>query len=612
MDAGSDLSPERRPYPGRVPQLRLALAQLDTRVGDLGANAALIRRWVAQAAAAGAHLVAFPELALTGYPVEDLALRRSFVAASRLAVARLAADLDADGFGGVAVVVGYLDALDTDLDDARPLVPGVAVDAGGPQNRVAVLWHGAVVATTAKQHLPNYGVFDEFRYFVPGRELTVLRLHGVDVALAICEDLWHAEGRVAAAGAAGAGLLLVVNGSPYETGKGPARLDLIRRAAARSGATLAYLNKVGGQDELVFDGQSVVVDPTGALVARAPQFEEGSLVVDLDLPPAVEAPTDLPGDREATAAGLPVRRVLLSADPLPAWPAGTPPIAPVLDAEEEVYRSLVTGLRSYVRGNRFRSVVLALSGGIDSALVAALAVDAVGADAVHAVAMPSVYSSAHSLTDAEDLARRTGLHYSVVPIAPMVSAFLDSLHLTGTAEENLQSRVRGTTLMGLSNSAGHLVLATGNKSELAVGYSTIYGDAVGGFAPLKDVPKTLVWALARWRNKDAEQRGEIPPIPENSISKPPSAELAPGQMDTDSLPPYEILDAVLDGYIVHDLGVAELVAAGFARELVERIVRLVDGAEWKRRQYPPGPKISIKAFGRDRRLPITNAWREGR
>lgn len=600
-----------------VPQLRLALAQLDTRVGDLAANAALIRRWVAQAAAAGAHLVAFPELALTGYPVEDLALRRSFVAASRRAVARLAADLDADGFGGLAVVVGYLDALDSDLDDARPLKPGVAVDAGGPQNRVAVLWHGVVAATTAKQHLPNYGVFDESRYFVPGRELTVLRLHGVDVALAICEDLWHAEGRVAAAGAAGAGLLLVVNGSPYETGKGPARLDLIRRAATRSGATLAYLNKVGGQDELVFDGQSVVVDPTGALVARAPQFEEGSLVVDLDLPPAVDERVDAPDvarrpGATATAAGLPVHRVLLSADPLPPWPAGTPPVAAVLDAEEEVYRSLVTGLRSYVRGNRFRSVVLALSGGIDSALVAALAVDAVGADAVHAVAMPSVYSTDHSLTDAEDLARRTGLHYSVIPIAPMVSAFLDSLQLTGTAEENLQSRVRGTTLMGLSNSAGHLVLATGNKSELAVGYSTIYGDAVGGFAPLKDVPKTLVWALARWRNKDAEQRGEIAPIPENSISKPPSAELAPGQMDTDSLPPYEILDAVLDGYIVHDLGVAELVAAGFDRELVERIVRLADGAEWKRRQYPLGPKISVKAFGRDRRLPVTNAWREGR
>jgi NAD+ synthase (glutamine-hydrolysing) len=590
-----------------VPQLRLALAQLDTAVGDLAGNAAKIRRWVAQAAAAGAQLVAFPELALTGYPVEDLALRRSFVEASRTAVHRLAADLDADGLGGIAVVVGYLDALDADLAGVRPLEPGVPMDAGGPQNRVAVLWAGRVATTTAKQHLPNYGVFDEERYFVPGRELTVLRLHGVDIALAICEDLWHLEGRVAATGAAGAGLLLVVNGSPYESGKGPARLQLVREAAAGSGATVAYLNKVGGQDELVFDGQSLVLDSSGALLARAPQFEEGSLVVDLELAPAVTA---VPGPE--TAAGLPVRRVVLAPDPLPAWPAGAPPIAPVLGADEEVYRSLVTGLRSYVRGNRFRSVVLALSGGIDSALVAALAVDAVGADAVYAVALPSEYSSAHSLTDAEDMARRTGLHYSVIPIAPMVSAFLDTLHLTGVAEENLQSRVRGTTVMGLSNAHGHLVLATGNKSELAVGYSTIYGDAVGGFAPLKDVPKTLVWALARWRNKDAEQRGEMPPIPENSISKPPSAELAPGQVDTDSLPPYEILDALLDGYVVHDLSVGELVDAGFERELVERIVRLVDGAEWKRRQYPPGPKISIKAFGRDRRLPITNAWREGR
>lgn len=590
-----------------MPQLRLALAQLDTRVGDLAGNAAAIRAWVAQAAAAGAHLVAFPELALTGYPVEDLALRRSFLAASRRALSTLATDLAADGLGGIAVVVGYLDAISPDLESPRSTTaghPDPSVAAGGPQNRVGVLWQGRVVATAAKHHLPTYGVFDEFRYFVPGRELTVLRLHGVDVALAICEDLWGEGGPVAAAGAAGAALLLVVNGSPYEVGKGTARLDLVRRRAAQTRATVAYLNTVGGQDELVFDGQSLVVAPDGELLARAPQFEEGSLVVDLQLPAAAAHPPE--------PADYAVRRVVLAPEPLPAWAAVPGPVAPVLGADEEIYRSLVTGLRAYARKNRFRSVVFGLSGGIDSALIAALAVDALGPDAVHAIAMPSSYSSAHSLSDAEDLARRTGLHYSVVPIAPMVSAFLGALALRGVAEENLQSRVRGTTLMGLSNQHGHLVLAPGNKSELAVGYSTIYGDAVGGFAPLKDVFKTLVWSLARWRNKAAEERGEVPPIPENSITKAPSAELAPGQVDTDSLPPYEILDAVLDGYVVHDLGVAELVEAGFDRELVERTVRLVDGAEWKRRQYPPGPKISVKAFGRDRRLPVTNAWREGR
>lgn len=610
-----------------MPQLRLALAQLDTRVGDLPGNAAAIRSRVAQAAAAGAHLVAFPELSLTGYPVEDLALRRSFLAASRAALGALAADLAADGHGSVPVVVGYLDAVAADLESPRSATagrPDASVAAGGPQNCVGVLWQGRVVATSAKHHLPTYGVFDEYRYFVPGRELTILRVHGVDVALAICEDLWGDGGPVAAAGAAGAGLLVVVNGSPYEVGKGAARLELVRRRAAETGATVAYLNTVGGQDELVFDGQSFVVSSDGTLEARAPQFEEGCLVVDLDLPAAPTSPTSPTTSTPPTTpptpttsagpapGGYPVRRLVLTPDPLPAWTAAPAPVAPTLAAEEEVYRSLVTGLRAYATKNRFRSVVFGLSGGIDSALIAAIAVDALGAAAVHAVALPSAYSSAHSLSDAEDLARRTGLHYSVVPIAPMVAAYLESVRLTGVAEENLQSRVRGTTLMGLSNQHGHLVLAPGNKSELAVGYSTIYGDAVGGFAPLKDVPKTLVWALARWRNKAAEERGEVPPIPESSIAKAPSAELAPGQVDTDSLPPYEILDAVLDGYVVHDLGVAELVAGGFDRELVERIVRLVDGAEWKRRQYPPGPKISVKAFGRDRRLPITNAWREGR
>jgi NAD+ synthase (glutamine-hydrolysing) len=458
-----------------------------------------------------------------------------------------------------------------------------------------VLHGGRIVARYAKHHLPNYGVFDEYRYFVPGTGTTIVRVDGVDIALAICEDLWQDGGPVAEVSATGAGLLVVINGSPYERNKDDARLELCSRRAREAGCALAYVNLVGGQDELVFDGDSLVVDAQGVLVARAPQFAESLLVVDLELPMA-----DPTTSRSSAAIGFPVPHH----EPLPAV------VAQRLSDHAEVWAALVLGLRDYVGKNGFRSVVLGLSGGIDSAVVAAIAVDALGADNVHGVSMPSVYSSQHSRDDAADLAHRTGVHYRTVAIAPIVDAFQSQLSLTGLAEENLQARVRGTTLMAISNAEGHLVLATGNKSELSVGYSTIYGDAVGGFAPIKDVPKVDVWALARWRNAEAQARGETPPIPSSSIDKPPSAELRPGQLDTDSLPDYAELDGLLDDYVENDRGAAELVAAGFDRALVERVLRLTDTAEYKRRQYPPGTKISVKGFGRDRRLPITNRWRE--
>ncbi len=580
--------------------LRLALNQIDTTVGDIAGNGDLVVHWTRRAAERGAHLVAFPELALTGYPVEDLALRPSFVDASRAALTGLAARLEAEGLGAVAVVVGYLGRSTTSSDR-------LGLPVGSPQNCAALLHGGKVVTRLAKHHLPNYGVFDEFRYFVPGDTLPLVRLHGVDVALAICEDIWQDGGRVQAARQAGAGLLLVVNASPYEANKDDVRLELIRKRAAEADCTLAYVNQVGGQDELVFDGDSAVVTATGEVLARAPQFEEHCLLIDLELPRA----TTEPQGSHFVADGLEVVHTVLSEEPLPE-PAErvTPDQSPRLNEEEEIYGALVTGLRAYIRKNGFKSALIGLSGGIDSALVAALAVDAVGAENTHCVSMPSAYSSQHSRDDAAELARRTGLHFRTVSIAPMFDAYMGALGLTGLAEENLQSRLRGTLLMAISNQEGHLVLAPGNKSELAVGYSTLYGDSVGAYGPIKDVYKTLVFRLARWRNQAAVERGETPPIPENTISKPPSAELRPDQVDTDSLPDYDLLDAVLTAYVERDLGRAGILAEGYDPAVVDRVIRLVDTAEYKRRQYPPGTKISSKNFGRDRRQPITNRWRE--
>ncbi|PJE94519.1 NAD+ synthase [Streptomyces carminius] len=581
-----------------MPQLRLALNQIDSTVGDLAGNADAVVRWTRRSAERGAHLAAFPEMVLTGYPVEDLALRPSFVQASRAALTALAARLADEGLGELPVVVGY-------LDRAEKAQPRYGQPAGAPQNAAAVLHRGEVALTYAKHHLPNYGVFDEFRYFVPGETLPVIRVRGVDVALAICEDLWQDGGRVPAARTAGAGLLLSVNASPYERDKDDTRLDLVRRRAREAGCTTAYLAMSGAQDDLVFDGDSIVVDAVGEVLARAPQFEECCLVLDLDLPAAAEAPSGTVAD------GLRIDHRTLSPDPLPAYEPEYPGTeAPRMDDDEEVYTALVTGLRAYTRKNGFRSVLIGLSGGIDSALVAAIACDALGPENVHGISMPSRYSSEHSRDDAAELARRTGLNYRTVPIGPMFDAYMDSLHLTGLAEENLQARLRGTLLMGLSNQEGHIVLAPGNKSELACGYSTLYGDSVGAYGPIKDVYKTTVFRLARWRNRAAAERGETPPIPENSISKPPSAELRPGQVDADSLPDYDVLDPILELYVDRDRGCEEIIAEGFDPETVTRVLRMTDTAEYKRRQYPPGTKISAKGFGKDRRLPITNRWRE--
>ncbi len=558
-------------------KLRVALAQVNPTVGDLAGNAALIKEGVATAAAQGAQIAIFPEMALTGYPVEDLALRPSFQQASRIALEQLATEIDPS----IVAIVGYLDQV-------------VTTDgAGKPQNKVAVISGGAVKASYAKCHLPNYGVFDEYRNFAPGNETLVVRIHGVDVGIAICEDLWIDGGITAQLAARKPGLVIVPNGSPYERNKDDVRLSLVTGRARQAAAPLVYVNMTGGQDDLVFDGDSIVVNAAGEVIARAPQFEDGIMLVDIDVATHTSTPD-----------------VTISEDEVVLDRTLVPGIAARLGDEEEIWNAIVVGLRDYVAKNGFTSVLVGLSGGIDSALVAALAVDALGPDRVHGVGMPSKYSSEHSLADARQMAANTGLGFRVVEIQKMVDAYIQELSLTGLAEENVQARVRGTTLMGLSNQEGHLVLATGNKSELACGYSTLYGDAVGGYAPIKDIYKTDVWALSRWRNQVAREAGETPPIPENSITKEPSAELRPDQKDSDSLPEYEILDRVLKAYVDEDLGRDALIAAGFDKDLVMRVISLVDRAEYKRRQYPPGTKVSQRAFGKDRRLPMTSKWCE--
>ena len=545
-------------------------------MGDLINNRALILDYAEKAQAAGVHLLVFPEMVLTGYPVEDLALRATFRKASRKAIAEVA-----DSIGEIApemtAVVGYLD------EDSK----------GAPQNAVAIIHRGQIVGRYIKHHLPNYGVFDEFRNFVPGATSLVFRVHGIDVGVAICEDIWRFEGPVEQLAARTPGLVVVPNGSPFEREKDDQRAGLVSQRAQEIGAPLCYVNMTGGQDDLVFDGDSIVVDAQGRTIARAPQFDDGLMVVDVE----VEGSTSTPD-------------LILSEKPIPHYTSLTPGVAQRLDDAAEIWQALVVGLRDYVEKNGFKTVLLGLSGGIDSAVVAAIAADAIGPRRVYGVSLPSQYSSDHSLSDAQDSAQRIGLRYSVVHIQPMVNTFLSELGLTGLAEENVQARVRGTTLMGLSNQEGHLVLATGNKSELAVGYSTLYGDAVGGYAPIKDLLKMEVWAIARWRNQEAIRRGEVPPIPENSINKEPSAELRPDQKDSDSLPDYPTLDRMLTIYIDEDGGLEGLLAAGFDPQLAMRTIRMVDRAEYKRRQYPPGTKISKRAFGKDRRLPITSHWTE--
>ena len=558
-------------------QIRVALAQINPTVGDLKKNADLISKHAFDAANAGAVIVVYPEMILTGYPVEDLANRASFREASIAAVNELATRINNEGNGDLTLLVGYLGQS----------------DAGKPQNCVAVIYRGEIVATYIKHHLPNYGVFDEYRNFTPGAHSLVIRVCGVDIGIAICEDIWQSGGPVAELAKRNIGLLLVPNGSPYEVNKNDARLALVKQRALEVGAPLAYVNMTGAQDDLVFDGDTIVVSGIGELIARAPQFEDGLMIIDLDVKIASSDPD-----------------LIISAAPILKYKKIVPGVARRLGDLEQIWQGLVIGLRDYVLKNNFKSVILGISGGIDSALVAALASDAIGADKVHGIAMPSKYSSQHSLSDAKELASNIGLNYRIIEITPMVANMIENLRVDGLAEENLQARVRGLTLMALSNQEGHLVLATGNKSELAVGYSTMYGDAVGGFAPIKDLYKTQVWQLATWRNELAMLQGQTPPIPESSIKKEPSAELAPNQKDSDSLPEYKLLDQILSIYIDEDGGRPAALAAGFDPLLVDKVVGLVDRAEYKRRQYPPGTKISSRAFGKDRRLPITSHWRE--
>jgi NAD+ synthase (glutamine-hydrolysing) len=546
--------------------LRVAGAQLNLRVGDITGNEARIADAMAWAEGEQADVLLLPELAINGYPPEDLVLRSDFVTAGIEALDRLAARSQ-----WTTVVVGFVDR------SAGPVRGAVDATDRTVANAAAVLRQGAVVGVYHKMLLPNYGVFDEDRYFTPGADPATTWLIGdVTSGVSICEDIWLPDGPPSAQAAAGATVLLNINASPFHKGKAVEREMMIVDRARESRAAVVYLNLVGGQDELVFDGCSLAVAPDGTIVHRSPQFEEDLFIVDV---------------------------------PLPGEPVVVTSLTPHLDPIEEVYRALEVGLGDYVRKNEFDQVVIGLSGGIDSALTAVIAADALGPEAVWGVSMPSRFSSQHSIDDARQLASNLGIRFELLPMDNVYQAFLDSLDPVlagtefGTAEENLQARARGAMLMAVSNKHGPMVVATGNKSEMAAGYATLYGDMVGGYAVLKDVFKTLVYDLARWRNKG----GEV--VPQNTIDKPPSAELRPDQKDSDSLPPYEVLDAILQLYVEGDVGVAEIVEEGFDPAIVTRVARMVDRNEYKRRQAAPGVKITVKAFGKDRRLPITNRYR---
>jgi len=555
-------------------KIRFALAQLNPIVGDITGNSLAILDAVARAYQSGARVIATPEMSVTGYPVDDLASSIDFIRQSEDGVTSLAARLATDGYGDAVVIVGYLSAAQ------QPEFGGARA-----HNSLAVLHGGRVIATYAKRHLPNYSVFDEERVFVPGSGTLVLDLGGVVTGFLICEDLWRPDGPVAELSAQRLDAVVVINASPFDTEKDETRFPLLTTRAAEFGCPILYVNAVGGQDDLVFDGDSAVVDATGAVLMRATRFVPALESIDI-------TGADAGGDVNSIALTEPIDHV-------------TPFIGNDLPDLEAIWGALVLGVRDYVTKNGFPSVVLGLSGGIDSAVCAVIAADAIGADRVYGVSMPSRYSSDGSKDDAQVLATTIGCHYAIEPISELVTPFESQLGLTGIAAENIQARARGLILMALSNQQGHLVLTTGNKSEVAVGYSTMYGDTVGGFAPIKDVFKTVVWELARWRNAAAEARGETPPIPENSITKAPSAELRPDQKDQDSLPPYDVLDAILDKLVSRRETIDAVVADGFDRDTVERIAALVAGSEWKRRQSAIGPRISRMAFGRERRLPIT-------
>jgi NAD+ synthase (glutamine-hydrolysing) len=572
-----------------VTRLRVALCQLDPTVGDLEGNTAAIVDAIEEAEDAGCDLAVFGELAVTGYPPEDLLLKPGFVADNLAAMAKVAA-----ATGRCTAVVGFVDD-DVDLYNAA------AVCAGGD-----------IVGVYHKQQLPNYAVFDEKRYFAEGRTpLQLWSVGGVRIGVSICEDVFSPDGPVQAAGRAGAELVVNINGSPFYAGRSLERRQMLATRAADASVHLVYVNQVGGQDELVFDGGSMVFDSAGRLVTALPQFESKVAVVDLDVRPVFRQRLLDPRGRHAT---VPAPCAVVTERPRqePDAPRLRAPVAGVLDPEAEIYAALVLGTRDYVHKNGFTDVVVSLSGGVDSSLVAAVATDALGPGHVHGVAMPSRYSSDHSVTDAEELCRRLGIDLRVVTIEPAHAAYLAMLAPArrerppgepDLTDENLQSRIRGVLLMAFTNEMGWLALTAGNKSEAAVGYSTLYGDTAGGFAVIKDVAKTMVYRLCAWRNA----RDEV--IPPSVLSKPPSAELRPDQRDDQSLPPYSVLDPILEGYVEADMTAGELVAAGFDEELVRRLVRMVDTNEYKRRQSPPGVRVTPKAFGRDRRVPITNRYR---
>jgi NAD+ synthase (glutamine-hydrolysing) len=550
-----------------MPNVRLALAQTNPTVGAIQANLTEILAQVTIAKQSGADIVIFGEMALTGYPIEDLASRESFILEAELAVKSLAAKISELGYKEIAVVIGH-PAMASAQDQT-----GWAI----ARNCASVIQQGKIVGTYAKHHLPNYSVFDEYRNFVPGNNLLTFEHKGLRFSTVICEDIWQQGGPVAKLAEAKTDVALILNGSPFEIDKDDKRLSLVKDLVKRQNCAAAYVNLVGGQDDLVFDGDSIVLDSKGRLVARAKQFKTDLVFIDI----AAKDELVVVGDHHLSK-------------PNDNWQA---------------WNALVLGLRDYIQKNGFKSVVLGLSGGIDSAVCATIAADAIGAENVFGIAMPSRYSSTGSKDDAEDLASRRGINYRVQAIESLVTPFESELSLPGLPAENLQARVRGVILMALSNKEGHLTITTGNKSELAVGYSTIYGDTVGGYAPLKDVEKSLVWELAKWRNAYAVSRNEIEPIPVSSIEKPPSAELRPDQVDQDSLPPYDVLDAILESYINQRKSRAEIISFGFDPAMVEKVLTLVDRAEWKRRQGAIGPKITGMAFGRDRRLPITNKYR---
>ena len=547
-----------------MPFIRLAMVQSNPTVGSLSENTLNLVKLVSEAAAQGAKLVQFGEMSITGYPIEDLATRDSFVSEAETAVSLLAAALVDSGLGEIAVVVGGPSKA------AKPTGWAIA------SNSAFVLHRGRIIAKYSKHHLPNYSVFDEYRNFVSANVDGTFEFEGIRFALAICEDIWQVGGPVARISEFGTQLTLVLNGSPFEIDKDDRRLKLVKDLAKSQNTAVSYVNLVGGQDDLVFDGDSIFTDARGNLIARGQQFAEDIVLIDFD-----GSNASLVSDHVQTKA----------------------------DDHWQIWNALVLGLRDYVQKNGFRSVVLGLSGGIDSAVVATLAADAIGGENVFGVSMPSKYSSAHSKSDAAVLASNLGCNFETIAIEPMVKAFETAMNLEALAGENLQARMRGVILMALSNNDGHLTLTTGNKSELAVGYSTIYGDSVGGFAPIKDVEKSLVWELAKWRNRWALEQNQTPPIPENSISKAPSAELRPDQTDQDSLPEYDVLDAILDLYVEQRKGISEILELGFDSAVVDRVVSLVDRAEWKRRQGAIGTKITGISFGRDRRLPITNKYR---